>query len=600
MFKKIRTTALTALALLSMGGMARTGGAQEGKPTAQRTMRAQVTFPDRTDDSEVKSGTKVQGLYTMDMSGGPSSVSYRFNADRIETAYGSGYDGSYDYMEAVFEGTGLDSLWDRVAEVFLEGNLADIPYDIAKGSGKVTLTFQAEQFGSADSFAGLFAESVPMASASDLSGLVSQDGTGGLSLTINSYNLPTLVQDGETAEVYVNVDDPLTIDQILANVSAEDLLGESVEVQCTAEEKAKYKKETIGTYKVTVTATDKYGQTATCYLNIHVVDNVGPTIELVGDLTFDTGDTLAIESMAEYFSITDNGTGHGGTIGDPTYQIDGLPFTEDRVWGPGDVGSHTLKVTVADSSGNSSERSFQISVVDTQAPVISMKDGGDGNVMVGLSRVLSLSEDDFLALFQATDNVTPADEIVMDIEGDFIPSKVGLYDVKVIATDKAGNKGTYTCHVTVSADLPPVFILSDALVAATADSPLSSAQLQQIVVNGLYSGRSVTDCLIDDAEYQRNATVEGSYPVAYSVRIDNGDGSVTTETGKMTVRVVGESGEEEKPSNWELFCRWWTDGWQCFCNWFRGVFTKFKFDCWITNDEWNERFPDSPIGEKAE
>ena len=563
MFKKIRTTALTALALLSMGGMARTGGAQEGKPTAQRTMRAQVTFPDRTDDSEVKSGTKVQGLYTMDMSGGPSSVSYRFNADRIETAYGSGYDGSYDYMEAVFEGTGLDSLWDRVAEVFLAGNLADIPYDIAKGSGKVTLTFQAEQFGSAESFSGLFAESVPMSAASDLSGLASSDGTGGLSLTINSYNLPTLVQDGETAEVYVNVDDPLTIDQILANVSAEDLLGESVEVQCTAEEKAKYKKETIGTYKVTVTATDKYGQTATCYLNIHVVDNVGPTIELVGDLTFDTGDTLAIESMAEYFSITDNGTGHGGTIGDPTYQIDGLPFT-----------------------------GFQISVVDTQAPVISMKDGGDGNVMVGLSRVLSLSEDDFLALFQATDNVTPADEIVLDIEGDFIPSKVGLYDVKVIATDKAGNKGTYTCHVTVSADLPPVFILSDALVAATADSPLSSAQLQQIVVNGLYSGRSVTDCLIDDAEYQRNATVEGSYPVAYSVRIDNGDGSVTTETGKMTVRVVGESGEEEKPSNWELFCRWWTDGWQCLCNWFRGVFTKFEWDCWITDEQWDERFPE--------
>ena len=166
MFRKTRLAMLSTLAMLSLGGTMGSGmTAGDGQTTIDRTMRAQVTFPDRTDDSEVKSGTKVQGLYTMDMSGGPSSVSYRFNADRIETAYGSGYDGSYDYLEAVFEGTGLDSLWDRVAEVFLEGNLADIPYDIAKGSGKVTLTFQADRFPDDDSFAGLFAESVPMASA---------------------------------------------------------------------------------------------------------------------------------------------------------------------------------------------------------------------------------------------------------------------------------------------------------------------------------------------------------------------------------------------------------------------------------------------------
>ena len=414
---------------------------------------------------------------------------------------------------------------------------------------------------------------------------------------MTGFNVASLVQDGETAEVYVDVDDPLTIDQILANVSAEDLLGETVQVQCTETEKQKYQSSTIGTYTVTVTATDKYGQTATCYLNIHVVDTVPPEVTLLKELSFAAGDTFQFSKVGEYVQVTDNGTGHGGTIGNASYTIDGQPFTSDRAWGPSDVGTHTLKVTVADSSGNTAAKEFQITVRDTQAPVITMRDGADGNLLIGLSRVLNFSESDFLALFQATDNVTPVGELAWDVEGDFIPSKVGQYDVNVVCTDKAGNKGSYTCHVTVDADLPPVFILSDALVGATAESPLSSAQIQSIVVNALYAGREVSDVLIDDSEYQANATRKGSYPVSYSVKVHSGDGSVSTEEGSLTVRVddsAGDAGEEEK-TGWDRFCEWWTVDfvrfWQRLGNWFRGVFTKFEWDCFITNEEWDARFP---------
>ena len=420
-----------------------------------------------------------------------------------------------------------------------------------------------------------------------------------LKVAVSGFNVDPLIQDGETAEVYVNVDDPLTIEQILANVSAEDLLGETVQVQCTETEKQKYKPSTLGVYKVTVTATDKYGQTATCYLNIHVVDTVLPEIELVSPIVLDYGDELTDQSVKEHIRITDNGTSHGGTIGDPSYMIDGTAMnrTGGWTWEADEVGTHTLKVTVADSSGNSSTKEFQITVRDIQAPVITMRDGADGNLLIGLSRVLNFSESDFLALFQATDNVTPSDEIVLDVEGSFIPSKVGNYDIKVVATDKAGNKGSYTCHVTVDADLPPVFILSDALVGATAESPLSSAQIQSIVVNALYAGREVSDVLIDDSEYQANATRKGSYPVSYSVKVHSGDGSVSTEEGSLTVRVddsAGDAGEEEK-TGWDRFCEWWTVDfvrfWQKLGNWFRGVFTKFEWDCFITNEEWDARFP---------
>ncbi len=359
--KKAGTIVLGLVAMLTGAG-AKSNVGTLANPAIQRIARSQVSFPDRTDDSEVKTGTRVSGIYTIDMSGGASNVNFYFNQDRITSAFNSGYDASYDYMEAVFEGNGLDTLWDTFASVFLQGKLASIPYDIVKSTGKVTLTFQIGSFPTAQTLVDLFVKNLPMSSAPTLSGLASSDGTGGLFLTINSYKLPKLVQDGETAEVYINVDDPLSIEQILANVTAQDLLGENVTVNCTVEEKAKYNSSNIGIYKITVTATDKYGQTATCYLNIHVVDTVDPTISLVKAFDFTVGSTLQFSKISEYISITDNGTSHGGTIGNATYTIDGQAFNSDRTWGADDVGNHTIKVTVADSSGNSATKEFSITV----------------------------------------------------------------------------------------------------------------------------------------------------------------------------------------------------------------------------------------------
>ena len=618
MFKK--RILLGTIALLSMGGTVQTGaaGRMEVAPTVQRTMRAVGGFPE-VGESEKRGEVVIEDVFAFEstmLSWKPTAIENELATGNLSgffsSAVGQAHEGvAHTYFYVSIQDNAGNPIDRPLAELWLETQRETIERNFEHGAGIDDVSFATEGdcaglvFNCADIDTGMealeFFETIlggeegvfDMSAASSAGSGINLGRLDGGSLRFIVFSAESVVQDGETAEVYVNVDDPLTIDQILANVSAEDLLGESVEVECTAEEKAKYRKETIGTYKVTVTATDKYGQTATCYLNIHVVDTVGPTITLKKNLEFASGDTLAISAIGDYVEVADNGTEHGGTIGDPAYTIDGQPFTGDRTWGPSDVGTHTLKVTVADSSGNTTTKEFSIVVRDTQAPVITMKDGAEGKLLIGLSRVLSFKESDFLALFQATDNVTPSDEIVLDVEGSFIPSKVGSYDIVVTAKDKANNVGRYTCKVTVDADFPPVFILSDALVGATAENPLSSSQIQTIVQNAIYAGRTVTSVLIDDSEYQANATKEGSYPVTYSAQVANADGSVVTETGSLTVRVSGKSAEEE-PSNWELFCRWWTDGWQCFCNWFRGVFTKFEWDCWITDEQWDERFPESP------
>ena len=223
---------------------------------------------------------------------------------------------------------------------------------------------------------------------------------------------------------------------------------------------------------------------------------------------------------------------------------------------------------------------------DTQAPIITMKDGGDGNIMIGLSKVLNLSQEDFLDLFAVTDNVDSSESLQLEIEGEFIPTKVGACDVKVVCTDTGGNKGEFVAHVTVSADLPPVFVLSSTLVSATSDAPLTSSQIQSIITYGLYPELNVTSVLLDDTDYQENPTSVGSYKVNYQVNYLNDDQSIGTKNDNLTIRVT----EGRNAVNPDDELSGWTKFWQCFKNWFRGVFTKFKFDCWITDYEWDLRF----------
>lgn len=71
----------------------------------------------------------------------------------------------------------------------------------------------------------------------------------------SSYTL----EDGGEATVYTNVDEHLTINQIISTISARDLFGESVQITIGEND---YNANKVGTYRVPVTATDSYSQTA--------------------------------------------------------------------------------------------------------------------------------------------------------------------------------------------------------------------------------------------------------------------------------------------------------------------------------------------------
>ena len=410
--------------------------------------------------------------------------------------------------------------------------------------------------------------------------------------------------DGQVKDLYYYVPNVPTLETILGGISAKDLFGAECTVSCSDTERNKYS-QMIGVHAVQITATDTYGQTATATLNIHIIDNGKPVIALASgkNLSFVSGSSsLKAADLPSYFTITDVGTSYGGTIGTPSYTYDGASFA-DKTFGASDFGTHTVAVTVADSSGNSATANFSLSVTDGTAPVIARRDSSDVStvIKIGVSRTFTLTKAEFLQIFKATDNIDGDLSANLDVEGDFIGNKVGNYSVKVVCSDKSGNKGSVTATVQVIADLPPVFILSDILVQATTAQPLTTADLSSVVTNGILSGKTVTACSVNAGTYIGNENVAGDYTITYDATVASGTKSVKRAVatndvqGSFTLRVTKATDEEADTEK----THWYTpiaEFFQKLGNWFRGVFTKFKFDCFITNAGWDAKYPATEKG----
>lgn len=172
-----------------------------------------------------------------------------------------------------------------------------------------------------------------------------------------------------------------------------------------------------GSYKATVTAVDRAGNTSTSTF-AYTVDNTDPEIAF----QLKNGAHYTSKSLAEalaggtYYTATD---AHLGKV-----QADELITSE---------GTHTLNVTALDAAGNQKTASISYTV-DNSAPVIS-----------GLQGLF-----DGQRFLQGQDvNVIPvaADNLDQDLQlatAKLDTSKTGKQSVTVSATDKAGNVSTYT------------------------------------------------------------------------------------------------------------------------------------------------------------
>lgn len=209
----------------------------------------------------------------------------------------------------------------------------------------------------------------------------------------------------------------------------------------------------LGTTTVRCTATDAAGNTGTGQFTVSVVDTVGPDIEAVADIT-------GIEATS----------GSGAEV---SYQT---PKAVDVVSGPLPVsctpasgttfarGTTTVTCKATDGRGNTSQHAFDVTVRDTQAPVLAVPGDVTAEATSGqgadVAYAAATAHD--IVDGEVTPTCTPG-------PGSTFP--LGATEVKCVATDSSDNTISQTFKVTVVDTTAPTITGTPADIAVEAAGP---------------------------------------------------------------------------------------------------------------------------------
>jgi len=191
----------------------------------------------------------------------------------------------------------------------------------------------------------------------------------------------------------------------------------------------------IGATTVTATATDAAGNTATATLVVKVVDTVAPVLSLPADITVEaTGPSGAAVTFAAKAVDAVNG--------DLSVSYSAAPGSIFA------LGKTTVTVTAVDLSGNVVTGRFNVTVVDTAAPIITIPANQilEATSSAGATATFSSS---------AIDLVDGAVAVTYSRSSGSVFA-LGLNTVVLTATDAAGNKATRTVTITVRDTTAPV------------------------------------------------------------------------------------------------------------------------------------------------
>lgn len=200
----------------------------------------------------------------------------------------------------------------------------------------------------------------------------------------------------------------------------------------------------IGTTSVTVTVTDVSGNTTVCTFNVTVLNNAGPSVS--GFPTDTTVNTLANEcSRVVFWNEPTAVDACDGTI---------TSAMITRNYQPGyqfPIGTTTVTYVFTDNSGNSTTKSFTVTVKDVQNPVITPI----------ANQTLYLPTNACTATVLFNPNVQDnCDAQLVTVTATYANGSqlgVGTYNNVVTATDPYGNDTTTTFTITVVDTVKPSF-----------------------------------------------------------------------------------------------------------------------------------------------
>ena len=204
----------------------------------------------------------------------------------------------------------------------------------------------------------------------------------------------------------------------------------------------------VGSYDVTVTATDESGNSETTTFTIDVKDTAKPTVESVADQTQEVNTEInpikieATDNSGQAVTNKVEGLPDGVTFDEATNTISGTPS---------EVGRYDIKVTTTDESGNVTETTFTIDVEDTTKPTVESIADQTQEVNTEIEPIkIEATDNSGQAVTNKVDGLPAGvtfDETTNTISG--TPSEVGKYLITITTIDKDGNTATTTLTINI-------------------------------------------------------------------------------------------------------------------------------------------------------
>jgi len=208
----------------------------------------------------------------------------------------------------------------------------------------------------------------------------------------------------------------------------------------------------IGTTTETYTVTDVSGNTASCSFDIIVEDGELPVIDCPVDIIASTDPGLC-EAVVNFADATANDNCPGVVVSQSAGPVSGSSFP---------VGTTNIEFTAQDGAGNITTCAFDITVEDTEPPVITCPSdivqaipGGECSISINYPDPV-ITDNCPGSTFSVISGPSSGDEIT-----------AGDYTVELEALDASGNTATCTFNISLSENSLPVFDCPTDIVVPT-------------------------------------------------------------------------------------------------------------------------------------
>jgi len=191
-----------------------------------------------------------------------------------------------------------------------------------------------------------------------------------------------------------------------------------------------------GNFVITLTADDGNGNSSSCTFNVVINDSINPTITCPADQAagFDATCSFTLLDYTSMATAADN-------CGTPT-------VTQSPAAGTVVTGNTTITLTAVDGNGNTDSCSFNLTLSDVDAPVVSCSP--DESIYLDANCEVTLP--DYMSLATVADNCDASPTITQSPAVGTMYTAPGSVTVTVVATDASGNADSCSLVVTIDVD----------------------------------------------------------------------------------------------------------------------------------------------------